>query len=174
MTITDQQVKSALAEFVTKHIAVCFVGSVLDNSKAATDGTVSVKYNETEFTARLQAVSGKPNKGIILVPAIGSEVFCVSEGNSDNSFVIAACSELEKIIFNGGTFGGLVKLQELKDNLDNLKQYVEAMNNALPAAFNAIGASTAANGATGGASYQTAMSGKTIQLKDMEDDKITH
>jgi hypothetical protein len=48
------------------------------------------------------------------------------------------------------------------------------MNNALPSAFNAIGASTAANGATGAASYQGAMAGKTVQLKDMEDKKILH
>jgi hypothetical protein len=105
---------------------------------------------------------------------VDSEVFCVSEGNSDNSFVITACSELEKVVFNGGQLGGLVKLQELKDNLDSLKQYVEAMHSALPSAFSAIGASTAANGALGATSYNGSMAGKAVQLKDMEDKKVLH
>lgn len=173
MTVTDEQVRATLVDFIAKHITVCFVGIISDTSKATSEGTVSVKYNGLDFTARLQAVSGKANSGILPVPATGSEVFCVSEGNSDNAFVIVACSDLEKIIINGGTLGGLVKLQELKENLDSLKQYVEAMNNALPSAFNSVGASTAANGAMGATSYQSAMAGKTIQLKDMENTKIT-
>jgi hypothetical protein len=174
MTATDEQVRAALVEFITKHIAVCFVGVVSDISKAESDGIVTVKYNDLEFSARLQSVTGKADKGYIPVPAVDSEVFCVSEGNSDNSFVITACSELEKVVFNGGQLGGLVKLQELKDNLDSLKQYVEAMHSALPSAFSAIGASTAANGALGATSYNGSMAGKAVQLKDMEDKKVLH
>jgi hypothetical protein len=172
--VTDEQVRAALAEFVTKHISICFVGVVLDNSKAAGEGTVSVVYNGVEFSARVQAVTGKTDVGFVPVPKKGSEVFCVSEGNSDNSFIVAACSELEKAIFNGGQLGGLVRLQELKDNLDSLKQYIEAIHSALPAAFNAIGAGTAANGTLGATSYQGAMVGKLIQIKDMEDKKVLH
>jgi hypothetical protein len=133
-----------------------------------------VQYNDVEFEVRLQAVTGKADKGYIPVPAVGSEVFCVSEGNSDSTFVIAVCSELDKIIFNGGNLGGLVNLQELKDNLDSLKQFIEAIHSTLPSAFNAIGASTAANGALGATSYQGAMAGKMVQFKDMEDKNILH
>ncbi|MDR3133225.1 MAG: hypothetical protein LBU42_04290 [Prevotellaceae bacterium] len=188
MTATDEQVRAALAEFITKHISVCFVGVVSDISKAESDGTVTVKYNDLDFEVRLQAVTGKTDKGYIPIPAVGSEVFCASEGNSDNSFVMIACSEIEKallkigstsveiisekILINGGQLGGLVKLKELKDNLDSLKQYVEAIHSALPSAFNAIGASTAASGALGATSYQGSMAGKILQLKDMENDKI--
>jgi hypothetical protein len=172
--VTDEQVRMALVEFVTKHVAICFVGIVADNAKAESEGMVSVKYNGLDFEVRLQAVSGKADKGHIPIPAVGSEVFCVSEGNSDNSFVVAICSELEKVVFNGGQLGGLVKLQELKDNLDSLKQFVEAVHSALPTAFNAVGASTAANGALGATSYQGAMAGKMVQFKDMEDKKILH
>ncbi|MDR3350711.1 MAG: hypothetical protein LBN98_03555 [Prevotellaceae bacterium] len=171
---TTEQVRQALTDFVKKHIAGGFVGIVTDNADAVAKGLVTVKYDDLEFTARLQSVSNKTNNGILPVPATGSQVFCASEGNSDNAFIVVACAELEKIIFNGGTLGGLVKLQELKDNLDSLKQYVEAIHNALPAAFNAIGASSSANGATGAASYQAAMAGKNIQLKDMENTKILH
>jgi hypothetical protein len=174
MTATDEQVRVALVEFIKKHIAVCFVGVVSDMSKAESDGMVTVKYDDLEFEARLQSVIGKADKGYIPIPAVDSEVFCVSEGNSDNSFVVVACSELEKIVFNGGQLGGMVKLQELKENINSLKQYMEAIHSALPAAFNAIGASTAANGALGATSYQGAMAGKAVQLKDMEDKKILH
>jgi hypothetical protein len=190
MTATDEQVRAALVEFIIKHISVCFVGVVSDTSKAESDGVVTVKYNDLEFEARLQSVTGMADKGCIIVPKANSEVFCASEGNSDNSFVVVAYSEIEKALLkigntsveitsekvsiNGGKLGGLVNLQELKNNLDGLKQYVEAINSALPSAFSAVGASTAANGALGAASYQGSMAGKAVQLKDMEDKKVLH
>ncbi len=78
------------------------------------------------------------------------------------------------IICNGGKLGGLVMIKELKENLDNLKKYVEAINSALPSAFSAVGASTAANGALGAQSYQGSMVGKNIQFENMENDKVKH
>jgi hypothetical protein len=79
-----------------------------------------------------------------------------------------------KIIFNGGNLGGIPKIQELTDNINSIKNFVTALNNALPAAFTAIGASTAAAGANGATSIQTAMSSQSITIKDMEDKNVTH
>jgi hypothetical protein len=153
-------------------------------------GTCSVKIDGLVITGvRLRAVINSSTEQLLVTPKVGSYVLVVdlSGGNYRNLAVIS-CSEItginikvggttavinaEGITFNGGGLGGLVKLQELKENLNNLKQYVEAMNSALPGAFSAIGASSAANGALGATNYQGAMAGKTVQLKDMENEKI--
>lgn len=80
----------------------------------------------------------------------------------------------DEIAFNGGNLGGLVKIQELKDNLDSLKTFVEAMHSALPSAFTAIGAAMSAAGANGATQYNGSMTGKSITIADMENTKIKH
>ena len=153
--------------------------------------TCSVRINDdlTVTDVRLRAVINSQTEQVLVTPKVGSYVLVVDlSGGNHRDLAVIACSEVseinikigntvatinaEGIVFNGGSLGGLVKLQELKDNLDSLKSYVEAMNGALPAAFSAVGAGAAANGATGAASYQGAMSGQTVQLKDMENGKI--
>lgn len=76
------------------------------------------------------------------------------------------------IVLNGGDLGGLVKIQEIKDNLDTLKQYCEALKNATSAGIKAVGAAMSANGATGANAFDAAMSSQSIVFKDMENDKI--
>jgi len=78
------------------------------------------------------------------------------------------------IKLNGDSKGGLVQIQELKDNIDALKTYIEAMHAALPAAFSAILASTSANGALGAQAYQLSMAGQLIIIKDMENKNVKH
>lgn len=77
------------------------------------------------------------------------------------------------IALNGGKLGGMVKLQELQDNLNQLKRYIETMNQAIGPAMSAIGAGTAANGPLGAKSYNQAMAAQNIVLKDMENKNIT-
>lgn len=108
----------------------------------------------------------KPKKGTLCLVA-------VTEWD-DTRCILLFCEECELEENNGGDNGGIVNVKELKDNFDSLKSFVEAMHAALPTAFSAIGAGTAAAGSAGGTSYSTAMIGKLINIKDMEDTKITH
>ena len=82
--------------------------------------------------------------------------------------------EAEVIQFNSGENGGLTIARQIVANLESIKDYVEAINTALPNAFNAIGAGTAASGAAGKTAYEGAMTGKKIELEEIENDKITH
>ncbi|MEG1499380.1 MAG: hypothetical protein RR393_08215 [Bacteroidales bacterium] len=79
-----------------------------------------------------------------------------------------------EISLNGMQNGGLVKIKELEKNLNALKNYVEAINTALPTAFTAVGAAMGAVGASGAASYQGGMAGKVIVLQGMENEKVKH
>jgi len=90
--------------------------------------------------------------------------------------VDGSTAELSKdgIVFNGGDLGAMVKIKELKENLDSLKTFVEGMHNALPSAFAAIKAGPVADGALGQTAYVGSMAGKIIQIKDMADEKVKH
>ena len=83
-------------------------------------------------------------------------------------------AELTKdgIVLNGGGLGGLVKIAELEDNLNQLKRYVETLKNATSAGLNAVGVSTAASGPAGAAAFDGAMSSASISFKDMENEKV--
>ncbi len=138
--------------------------------------------------ARLNVVDNVENY-VTTVPKEGSEVLAVLPDGRGQAMVIG-CSEVEKVIwrvgdskqefrhegivYNEGENGGMVKVQELEQNLEYLKNYVQAINTALPGAFTAIGASSAANGANGASSYQSAMSGQVINFENMENIKIKH
>lgn len=107
-------------------------------------------------------------------PKVGTKCLLgLIENNDAASFLIEA-EELELVEWNGGVNEGLVKVKALEDNLNALKNYVEAINASLPGAFRAVGASSAANGANGASSYNLAMTGQNIQFVDMQNEKIKH
>lgn len=83
-------------------------------------------------------------------------------------------AELTKdgIVFNGGDLGGMVKIQELEDNLNQLKKYVETMKTAVSSGIKAVGAAMAANGVTGASTFDGAMASAVINFKDMENEKV--
>lgn len=98
---------------------------------------------------------------------IDQEGVHIEAGNDIKATITPSGIEL-----NGGKQGGLVKLKELEDNLQQLKDYVEAMNSAISPALTAIGAGTAASGTAGSSAYDKAMASRHIRLKSMENEKI--
>lgn len=79
-----------------------------------------------------------------------------------------------EIVLNGGDHGGLVQVEELRQSLDSLKRFVEAMHAALPGAFTAVGAAMSANGAAGKTAYDGAMTGRSIRIEALENTKVKH
>lgn len=150
--------------------------------------TINVELNlgaKVEEVA-VRSVLNSEVSGLFVEPKVGSYVLCsTTDGKLENLKVILF-SEIEnielmpakKMKLRGDDFGGLVKLQELENNLNSLKQYVEAMNAALPNAFNAIlpvaPAPFVASGAAGAGAYSGAMAGQTIVFEDMENKNVSH
>lgn len=131
---------------------------------------VAISNDEDVITTSL--VVGDANKGVIQIPKIGSNVVVLLVGNM--SGFVTMVEQMDKVIINGGSFGGIVKIEELKKNLENIKSYIEALKEAVNGGINAVGAGSAANGATGASAFVNAMNGRTIEIKDMEDKVITH
>lgn len=115
----------------------------------------------------------------VLITGIDGDKWFVSQFSTVEKIALATQDTIEingggTVVINGGKNGGLVKVQELRDSLDSLRDFVEAMHQALPAAFNTIGAGTAAAGSAGGTSYTGSMTGKAILIREMENDRVTH
>ncbi len=150
--------------------------------KSVNGKTCTVELEGLTLTdVRLRAVVNGENSKILVTPKTDSYVLVVDLAGNLSQLAVVGYSEVEKIevdadniVFNGGDNKGLVKIEELKSNLNSLKNYVEAMASAVLSAFNAVGAGPTASGSAGAGSFEGSMSGRSISFEDMEDDKITH
>lgn len=124
--------------------------------------------------------SSDSSHGIVITPKIGSAVLVTSIADDDN--FVAQFSEIDKItivanteiMINGGSLGGLIKIEELKNNLKSLKDYCEALKSAIATGLTSVGASTEASGEAGAQAFNGEMIGKTISFSDMEDKNVKH
>jgi hypothetical protein len=130
------------------------------------------------INVQLQGVTNGEN-GACIVPALGSEVV-VGFLDRDNA-VVVLCSEVERvtldvndtIVINGGTNGGLVKIQELTDKVNDL---VQAFNNHV---HNGVivavsGGSGAPAVGTPGNSLKPTASASTFNKTDYENENVKH
>lgn len=88
----------------------------------ATDGvTCSVKIGDAELEGiRLRASISNVDKQILVVPKVGSAVTLGCLTADLNNMVVLQVDEIESITVNGGDLGGLIKIQELTDKLNEL------------------------------------------------------
>ena len=112
---------------------------------------------------RLNAITTS-DKGVVVVPKTGTYVLVSRMG--ENGWFVSQCGEAEsitidaetKIVFNGGHFGGLVRIGDLIDELNSL---VEIFNTHTHPVSN--GNTSAPTSQASGFSSET-----------LEDDNITH
>lgn len=99
------------------------------------------------FGVRLNAVVSEYTDRLILKPKEGSLVLCSLIENDVNEAYLMACSELEEIsinigeqsllinkdgfVFNTGELGGLIKIEELKSQLEKLTARVDTIFDGL-------------------------------------------
>jgi hypothetical protein len=98
----DQEVVEALQRFVGQSIAKAFTAQVVDIDKAESEAVVTVEFDELTYDVKLKSIIDKKEEHLICIPRKGSQVFCVSEGNSKERFVVVACNEVDKVLFKSG------------------------------------------------------------------------
>ncbi len=147
------------------------------------ENTVTVKKeHETEiYEVRLSSVIDKLKTKFIIYPKPESYVLCANINGNDRQAVILKYSEITKIafntgevIYNDGNFGGLVKINELKSQLEKMTGRIDKIIEAINSGKPAIGS------ADGGSALLTTI--KTGLLKitskedfcNIEDEKIKH
>jgi hypothetical protein len=140
------------------------------------DIATNTEYKEVQLTA-----TETKDSFILVTPKVGSTVVVSFLNNVKNDAYVNGFSELEKLeitieetIWNGGKKGGLVQINELKENMESLKSYCEQLKTAIASGISAVGVGVAANGGTGASAFNSAMSSAVIDFKDMEDTKFKH
>ena len=176
-----QEIKEAIRAIAggNRGGSLFLVGEVKSvDGETCTVDVAGLEIDEVRLTAVNDGADGK----LLLTPKEGSMVLLADmSGGTLRDLAVVGFTNVEKveatcdsIELNGGDNGGLVNIESLKNNLDSLKKYVEAMKSAIANGFTSVGASTAANGPAGRATFEGAMAAQQINFEDMEDTKITH
>jgi len=116
------------------------VGKVLSVDKNNMTCDVSIKGRPDRLDVRLRSIIDEQDVGILVYPKTGSYVLVALIDNNPQSSFICGYSEVEKIRLincalelNGDNNGGLVISQKVADEINEIKQDL----NALKTVFNA-------------------------------------
>jgi hypothetical protein len=121
------------------------------------------------FAVRLQADINSTN-GFCIIPTVGSNVI-IGFLHKNQAFIILS-SEIDQIIINGGSLGGLVKVQDNVSKLNTLENSLNALKQILTTWVPVPN--------DGGAALKTAIASWASQqltptvVSDIEDTKVTH
>ena len=138
-----------------------------------TNNTCNVK-DSSNFVindVRLLAVVDDFDKKFVVYPKVGSSVAISYLFETADKAVVIKYSEIDEIILNGDDFGGLVKADVLKTELNKLKDYCETLKASTKTALavsDALAAGTSA-------AFEASMLGKTTgDFSDIENEKVKH
>lgn len=121
----------------------------------------------------------KKNSLVIIAQLDGGVEYCLLQASKIDKVIFKIDNttfEADKngIVINGGHNKGMVILDEIKHNLEELKKYVEQLKAATSAGIKAVNESTSASGTAGQAAFDVAMASASITFKNMENDKVKH
>ena len=112
------------SEFENKHGIVGTVKSVNGNN-------VVVENLETEGVYSNVRLQANPGNGVLIIPAVGSYVI-VGRLTGDAGY-IAMVSDADSIQLLDGSYGGLIKIDDLVNSLNALEKYTRDMTIAYDA-----------------------------------------
>ncbi len=167
MTTTNELRRAFQQKYGEKPVTILgTIAAVDENSKTCNiddDGFMM-------YGIRLQSVTNAA-AGILKVPKIGAQALAVKIEDGDG-FMLLDCAEYDKIIFNGGTNGGLINIQSLVNKINAIENDL----NSLKTVFK----SWTPVAQDGGSALKTAAADwadQTItktKTKDLEDKTVTH
>jgi len=167
MTTTNELRRAFQQKYGEKPVTILgTIAAVDENSKTCNiddDGFMM-------YGIRLQSVTNAA-AGILKVPKIGAQALAVKIEDGDG-FMLLDCAEYDKIIFNGGTNGGLINIESLVNKINAIENDL----NSLKTVFK----SWTPVAQDGGSALKTAAADwadQTItktKTKDLEDKTVTH
>jgi hypothetical protein len=164
------------------------VAMVVLTTDSSSDG--SADDDSTPVPCQLNVID-ENSDGFYLVPAEKADCE-VAEIDGPGKWSIVRASKYTKIsgkiggqsfsmtsdgfVFNGGSKGGVPQINELKDNLEALRDYIKnTLEPAIKSTINAIGVGSGSNAPAAVISTWTpAVAAKDIFFEDMEDKKVKH
>lgn len=132
-------------------------------------GTCTVETLDTEVELKEVRLQTEASNGILLKPKVGS--FVVVVPMTDFEFVVVMYSAIDEITLLDGSFGGLIKINELITKVNNL----ENQQNNILSALQGVVVPLAASGTYPFAPLFAAITALTpTVVSDIENDKIIH
>lgn len=125
--------------------------------------TCEVKVGEMTLSdVRLCSVVDNNDNNLLIEPKVPSQVLVMDMSKGEmRDLVVVKVSQTENIVINGGKLGGLIKIEELRKNLEKMTKRIDgimdAIKNATPVAQD------------GGASLKATMVAGLNSLTDKED-----
>lgn len=107
--------------------------------------------------------------GITPVPEVGSKVLIGLIENLKNAAWVIHCEKVDHVQLHGDQFGGLVKIQDLKNQYD---QRLTALKNAIKAGFTALSALDGSASLNAFNAASTSITG--LQISSLENGKVKH
>ncbi|MBI9063312.1 MAG: hypothetical protein JEZ14_15125 [Marinilabiliaceae bacterium] len=143
----DEEVREAFREFVLDLLSFSFTGKVEAVDEQSL--TATVRHGDLPYTANFKSIVDDKQEGLWMVPAVGSDVFCVPEGQSKERFMIVKYSKIdriyfeigntkcnvtgEKIVLNDGNNGGVAISQKVIDEIKGIKDDLNSLKNKITA-----------------------------------------
>lgn len=143
-------------------------GCIFQGIVKTVDGFMcSVQIGNIEIpSVRLRASETDDDSQMLVVPKIDSAVIVGSLSGDLSELVVLQVDKVERIEINGGSLGGLIKINELTEKLNDLVNKFNSHTHVV----NTTGTAAAQSGT----SLAPGSPAQTFRSKDYEDDKITH
>lgn len=147
-------------------------GNVMSVDKLANTCDVKLANTGEEIPdVKLLSIIDNPATKFVIYPVVGSDVSVGFLDNDMHDAIVVKISEVDEILMRGNQFGGLVKADVMKTEVDKLRDYVATLTIATKAVaivVNGLAAGTSA-------AFDTAMTGKTTgDFSAIKNENIKH
>ena len=146
--------------------------------------TCTVNVGGLKLTdVRLRSVVNGESSRLLITPAKDSHVTLIDLSGELRETEVIGYSQIKaidiqgtdadpvEVTINGGKNQGLVKIRELENNLEEIKNYLIALKTAIKTG---LGATHPAASAAAVEAFDIAMAAKDINFRDMENDRVKH
>jgi hypothetical protein len=169
-----RELREYIESIIDKKLMATTIGKVVSVNKEAFTCVVKATGTDEEYLdVRLLGASDNIPKPTVFFPKVGSTVGITPLFNSRNLMAVCLITEVDEVLLNGGEFGGLVKADVLKDELDKTNQLLNGILNVI----NGANIPEPGNGAPSAfqAAVKSALIGKSLgNFDSIKNDTIKH
>jgi len=128
----SDKVKKLIEGLARKQVAIITVAATVTavNLESLTCDADPLDGGAAYFDVRLRSVVDDSEGGLVVIPKVGSTVLISLINNSDQSAYVSGISEAEEIWMKGTDYGGMVKVGELNSDMEKVKAFMQAVQNA--------------------------------------------
>lgn len=166
----ESEIKQLIRNIAAYNSGLTLFEAVVTESE---DTQCTIKYQGLEHkNVRLVCGFSQSLTTMIIKPAVGSTVLVADLSNGKmRDLVVLMVENVEKVIFNGGELGGLIKIEELKTQLNRMTARIDGIINAIKGGVPVS--------QDGGAALQTSIvsllpNGQKEDFSSLEDPKFLH